>query len=167
MNSRLVANLQRVVAVNLSNRDLQNSVMLDVVVALLSNGAVDQNASILCEVVCNVGDLTANGNLVLVGYVDLVALLEVVSCEGDGLFSCVYSKGLALNRSVSSYGQLIALSSVLVYTPDACNLCASSANRNVGQLSSGVRVAGNALEVRDSDLVVLGSLLDVGASLCR
>lgn len=102
MNSRLVTDIQSVVAVDLSLRNLEDCMVLDVLVALLSNGAVNQNACILREVVCDVGNLAALGDLVVVSNVDLGTLLQVISCEGDGLLCSVYCEGLALNRGTAT-----------------------------------------------------------------
>ena len=92
--------------------------VLDVLVALLSNGAVNQNACILREIVCDVGNLAALGDLVVVSNVDLGTLLQVISCEGDGLLCSINSEGLALNRGVSNNSVLSTLRAIACNQPE-------------------------------------------------
>ena len=165
MNSRLVTDIQSVVAVDLSLRNLEDCMVLDVLVALLSNGAVNQNACILREVVCDVGNLAALGDLVVVSNVDLGTLLQVISCEGDGLLCSINSEGLALNRGVSNNSVLSTLLAIAFNQPDALNLIDRNAYRNLVQHRSAVGVQLNALEVRNKNLVILRCLFNVGTSL--
>ena len=165
MNSRLVTDIQSVVAVDLSLRNLEDCMVLDVLVALLSNSAVNQNACILRKIVCDVGNLAALGDLVVISNVDLGTLLQVISCEGDGLLCSINSEGLALNRGVSNNSVLSTLRAIACNQPDALNLSTLNAYRNVGQLSGGVGVQLNALKVRNLILVVLRCLFNVSTSL--
>lgn len=162
MNRRLIAKLNGEVAVDLSIRVLDDTVVYDRLIASIAHQNVNQQANGCAELIANIANLAAGISLVLIYDIYTVAILQLIRVESQSLAGGFYLE-LALSGGCSRL-KLLTLRTILVYLPCKQNLRTRNTNRNMGQ-GSNIRLNLNSLKMRNDDLLTVSSLNNVCTSL--